>query len=263
MDIKSELILNQFRAAPYAYDVLRNEFRTRPDVLSLMGEWFAGKDVCSLGRDLCLPVAACTAVNWLRGEKRIGDASGAFRVGDFFRTMLPFHTTGPTGLPAPYDQGWRVFDAAGNVYHHAVIAFMKIFGIHAYSVRNFPSAQWAFRQFPDALIVFAVSLSNSFVSAEYPGHTFEDGGRHVVDIMAVEGGRFTIAESYQEIQEGQRPYLINKDIGAVDGYLVYKDGRPSQGIIFSLDNLIIPQEYQKDIYIPETVSGALGAMGKV
>ena len=74
MDIKSELILNQFRAAPYAYDVLRNEFRTRPDVLSLMGEWFAGKDVCSLGRDLCLPVAACTAVNWLRGEKSIGDA---------------------------------------------------------------------------------------------------------------------------------------------------------------------------------------------
>jgi hypothetical protein len=251
------LILNQFRAAPYTYQVLRQQYVEHSAALSSARFWLESVTENSLGNDLCLPVAACTAINVLFGKRIIGDDSGNVRVGDFFRIMLPFHSSESTDKPAPYDQGWRVIDGHGNVYYHAIAAFMKSYGIYAYPVKNFSSISWPFREFSGENIVFAVSLNNKFVSLENPGCSFKIPGRHVVDVLGAENGQCQIAESYQFLKPTENPQLYSFPFAEVDKYLQYSDSRQPQGIVFSKRQLKIPLDYLLPIYIPDVIQYSL------
>lgn len=260
MNADSFFILSQFRAASYACDILRQCYKTDPAKFALAQYWFENMTPDSLGNDLCLPVAACTAVNILSGKKAIGDAEGSFRVGDFFKIMLPFHGLPSVGQPAPYDRGWWVINQDGNVYHHAVVAFVSACGLFAYPVKNFSSIAEPFQWCADSDLVFAASLDNKFIALTNPKYISAVPGRHVVDILPEENGRFSVTESCQFLSTGETPKIFSFSAPELDKYLDYVQPRPTQGIIFSKNQLSIPPEHVLPIYIPDMVQYSLSAL---
>ncbi|MDD1475289.1 hypothetical protein MEO41_29090, partial [Dolichospermum sp. ST_sed4] len=79
-------------------------------------------DVYRLRRGLCLPSASAAAVNLVLGQRLIGDDDSDLRIADFFSTLLPYHGQFKSEqLP----RGWLVVTSSGDMYHHAIAAFVR------------------------------------------------------------------------------------------------------------------------------------------
>lgn len=276
--------LSQIKSASYALEVIHSlENVARDSSLKAVRE----TDVYRLRRGLCLPCAAATCLNKLKGERLIGDDDGYLKIGDFFKLLLPFH--GLKGVINPktgkeFPQGWLVATPEGDVYHQAIIAFTKALGITAISVENFKSLS-EFLPVLNNNSAMAVSLDNRFVLEQvlknnpqlmaYPKILIEgkDGldfrefeeGRHVVAVLQAKKGKLTICDSFSLPQMKESP-LLELEIEEVDHYLAYRTGGPSKGIIFSLDpklGKLINPEYILPVAIPEKVVEAIKKQVKV
>ena len=272
--------LNQIKAAPYTLQVIRslNIIEKDPSLTAVKET-----DVYQLKRRLCLPCAAATCINKLKGERIIGDEGGALRVGDFFKYVLPLHRA--KGVIDPntgkeFPKGWLVVTPKGDVYHHAIIAFAQALGVTGKAVRNFESIT-EFSPIITAGGTLAVSLDNRFVIEQtlknnpelvayggnpnkvqpkiltktergYDYREFQEG-RHSVAVLDFFDNQVILSDSFF-LPQMQGNLLMKLDTKLVDHYLDYKTGGLSQGIIFSLDpeveRLISPQ-YLFPIAVPE------------
>lgn len=273
--------LSQIKAAPYTLEIIRSLDIVREDPsLGAVKE----TDVYRLRRGLCLPCAAATCINKVKGERLIGDSEGSIRIGDFFKIVLPFH--GTKGVINPetgkeFSAGWLVATPNGDIYHHAIIAFAQALGVTGVTVRDFKSIT-EFSHILDKGGCFAVSLDNRFVLEQTLGNNPElvdyspnqkhkpkiliegeeglgfrnfEEGRHVVAILEINEGKTLIADSFVLPQMGSN-LLLELDISIVDKYLTYKTGGSTRGIIFSLNPRIdefIRPEYLFPVTIPEKV----------
>lgn len=236
LNMEEKFLLNQNKAASYTkkvIDDLDKEGKLGDNFLI-----FRTNDLKEITRHLCLPTVCSSAINILRGKKIIGDEDGDFRVGDFYRIFIPLHSTKPTGLPAPYDKGWWVMDKEGNIFHQAIIAFAKAFGIQAQSIIDYPSVEWVFEKIgKHRAAAVSVSVNNG-------------KGRHALLILSFQKGKCLVSDPLNPNPRFVAASTINKS-------LARNDQRPSQGIVFSREPIIFPKKYLKKIYIPNEVEKKL------
>lgn len=252
--------LNQIKAASYTYQAIHSlEIVNQDPSLKAVKE----TDVYRLRRGLCLPCAAATCINKVKGERLIGDEDGELKVGDFFRFVLPFH--GSKGLDSQtgkeFSNGWLVVTPEGDVYHQAIIAFAEALDVEARAVRDFESVI-EFRPIVEQGGALAVSLDNRFVIEQtlrndpelvvyegdpqtvrpkilikdksgYDYREFQNG-RHVVAILEFEGNRALINDSFF-LPQMRGSLLMKLDVATIDSYLKYQTGGLSRGIVFSSD----------------------------
>lgn len=125
------LVLSQIEAATYTHRVLANMDLKDPSLTAV-----AETDVFRLRRGLCLPYAAAVSINVVSKRRVIGDGDGRIKVGDFYRWALPFHNRRSLiNLDGQkIREPWWFTTRQGDVYHHALVAIARGFGIAAVSV---------------------------------------------------------------------------------------------------------------------------------
>ena len=260
--MKESLFLNQFRAADGVATALESFFRTeRHNVTGL--DCLQGKSSQSLVRKICLPTVACMAINFIFDSRVIGDKDGDIVVGDFYRITLPFHKVEPSGLPKPYDMGWRIVDPLGNTYHHAVAAFLNIFGVKVHSLHNFSGIDQLFDMIPGKKSFLALSLDNRFILEQtldsgekellkklYPDFGVEKG-RHVVLLDGFDSGSVSVVDPFQVLKDGEPPKSKILAWNVMD-----------KALVFSQEELGFPKENLKNIFIPEYVEKDIEVLKK-
>ncbi|PJE67250.1 hypothetical protein COU95_03415 [Candidatus Shapirobacteria bacterium CG10_big_fil_rev_8_21_14_0_10_40_9] len=277
--------LSQIKAAPYTLKIIHSlDIVTKDPSLGAIKE----TDVYRLRRGLCLPCAAATCINKVKGERLIGDRDGSIKIGDFFKLVLPFH--GAKGIvnseiEKEFPKGWLVTTPEGDIYHHAIIAFAKALGVTGVAVRNFESVT-EFLSILDKGGCFTVSLDNRFVLEQTLGNNPElvayspnpkhkpkiliggkeglgfrnfEEGRHAVAILEINEGKALIADSFV-LPQMKSNLLLGLDISIIDKYLTFKTGGSTRGIIFSLNPRIdefIKPRYLFPVVIPEEIVRAI------
>lgn len=236
-----QLLLNQTRAAPYVKEVI-DDF-DKKGKLSPNFWIFRTSETKEIARHLCLPTASSSAINLLLGKKIIGDKDGDFRVGDFYRLFIPLHSAQPTGLPAPYDQGWWVMDQTGNIFHQAIIAFAQMFNVQAQSLMGFSSIEWIFEKIGQNRAVAVVSVDNRYLLGD---NSHLNPGRHSVLVLSLENKQALVFDTFDS-----RSKII--DLESLNRSLAQDKTRPKQGLVFSLTKINFPEKYVKKIHIPEKV----------
>lgn len=242
--------IDQIRAADYARSViddLGNRGLLEDEGLKGVRE----TDVYRLRRGLCLPSAASASINWVKGERVIGDADGDIRVGDIFDIMVPYH--GSKELDPRYERGWLFSTEEGDIYHQAIVAFSEGMDVPAMPVKGFKSVR-DFEPFVQEGRAVAVSFDNGFVldktlqnkpelvngerqvliegNSGVVYRSFEIG-RHVVAILEIEDEHAVILDSFRLPQLEMEDVILRLPIYEVDDYLQNGDIGNSRAIMFS------------------------------
>lgn len=260
----TELVLNQFRAAKKVFESMRDFFAAGGGNVSGLSFFSESLDESHIARLICLPTVALTAVNFVFGVKVVGDESGEITVGDFYRTMLPLHRSEATKMPVPYDMGWRVVDGSGNTYHHAIAAFLKIFGLKTYSLRGFSGIAELLSAISGREAFLSLSLDNRFSwektvdedGLKYLARTYPDfgsrKGRHAVFVSGFTGSRVFIADPFQILKKGESPKIKEFDYSEIDRYFSHQ-AAPVRALAFSKEEIGFPEANINKIYIPDYV----------
>jgi len=111
--------------------------------------------------------------------------------------------------------GWRIVDPLGNTYHHAVAAFLNIFGVKVHSLHNFSGIDQLFDMIPGKKSFLALSLDNRFILEQtldsgekellkklYPDFGVEKG-RHVVLLDGFDSGSVSVVDPFQVLKDGE------------------------------------------------------------
>lgn len=261
---REALVLNQFRAAKKVFESMRDFFEAGGGSVSGLSFFRESLDESHIVRSICLPTVASTAVNFVFNSKIIGDETGEITVGDFYKVMLPLHRIEPTKMPASYDMGWRVVDDFGNTYHHAVAAFLKIFDLKTYSLREFSGIGELLSAISGREAFLSLSLDNRFslektideeglkyLARIYPGFGSQKG-RHAVFVSGFTGNRVFIADPFQILKKGESPKIKEFDYSEIDWYFSHQ-AASVRALAFSKEEIDFPEANINKIYIPDYV----------
>jgi hypothetical protein len=257
-------------------------------VISTMHHLIAGRqglkavaetDIYRLRRGLCLPCASSSCINKVKGFRLIGDTDGPIRVGDIYRTLLPFHGRSEFEESAELlSKGWLFTTDQGDVYHHAIVAFSEAVGVPAMSVGNFRSVK-DFEELLAAGGAAAISLDNRFVIEhtlgkdenlvisdngswkiliDGPGgleHRKFENGRHVVAVLGISFDDVLILDSFRLPQMSSSRLIFKLPVKEVDKYLNYRTGGVSRGILFAKDDAMLShwEHLSNDLVVPKSV----------
>lgn len=241
------MLLNQLRAGNKTKQVIDSLYQENKLGKSL--KWLGNKTDEEIGRRICLPTAASTAINLLYNREIIGDNSGLIVVADFYKWLLPLHKTGPTSWLPPYDNGWWVIDNEGNVFHQAIIAFAQLFDIYGLSIINFPSIEWIYDLPQKGEFIVVASVKNH-------------SSRHSVTILGLTKKECQYLDPFQILKNDQTPKVTTVFVADFNQKLARDGSRPTQAIVLSLKPLVFPKNYIKPVFIPDYVTRQLTRVKK-
>lgn len=244
----SDFLINQQEAADFVFKLLEKINIKDPSLKA-----FKETNIYKLRRGLCLPCAVLSSVNFALGEKRFK----AQNIANFYKQIIKMHgikgvLDAKTGKE--FEKGWLVMTSQGDVYHHAIIWWLRKQGLKADSVIGFKNIE-IFRDFVNSGGVLTISLNNLFVAwwikHLYPGlvdikekhdqkiiylktlnkkFLFQNG-RHVVTLLKFNKKSAVIADSYILPGIQKKEQFLEVSLQTINFFLNYHDKSVTRGII--------------------------------